>query len=136
VSCIGCITSSLSCFTAIFTVCVKPDPTSLGENDKPEELPRPGKELTILISLFSIVPIEIYLFYAINGFTVAVILTIFNFLKQTSDTEIVKKNLEVGIYMFGYLGLLILLTLLLYKELQSHLLSTFYIAQAESETAE
>jgi hypothetical protein len=135
VSCIGCITSSLSCFTAIFTICVKPDPTSLGENDKPEELPRPGKLVTILISLY-IVPIEIYLFYAINGFTVAVILTIFNFLKQTSDTEIVKKNLEVGIYMFGYLGLLILLTLLLYKELQQHLLSTIYIAQAESEKAE
>lgn len=80
VSCIGCITSSLSCFTAVFTVCVKPDPTSMGENEKPEELPRP-------------VSIEIYLFYAINGFTVAVILTIFYFLKQTSETEVVKKNM-------------------------------------------
>lgn len=52
----------------------------MGENEKPEELPRP-------------VSIEIYLFYAINGFTVAVILTIFYFLKQTSETEVVKKNM-------------------------------------------
>jgi len=80
VSCIGCITASLSCFTAIFTLCVKPDPTSIGENEKPEELPRPGKQ--IYTSHFTyIVSIEIYLFYAINGFTVAVILTIYNFLK-------------------------------------------------------
>jgi hypothetical protein len=62
----------------------------MGENEKPEELPRPGKNI---LNILFIVSIEIYLFYAINGFTVAVILTIFYFLKQTSETEIVKKNM-------------------------------------------
>ena len=95
----------------------------MGENEKPEELPRPGKNI---LNITYIVSIEIYLFYAINGFTVAVILTIFYFLKQTSDTEVVRKNLQVGIYMFSYLGLLILLTLLLFKELHKHLLTSFY----------
>lgn len=123
--CLGCITSSLSCFTAFFTAFVKPDPTSLDENEQPEELPRPSNLLLELKSF--IVLIEVYAFYAMNGLTVAAIVSLYKFLNQSStELPTVPRNLEVGIYMCGYLAILILLTLAVFKPLHHYILNAFY----------
>lgn len=71
--------------------------------------------------------IEFYSFYAMNGFTIAVILSLYKFLKQVDEKTVKKKNLEVGIYVFGYLVFLLLLTFFMYKRLHLYLLINFYL---------
>jgi hypothetical protein len=71
----------------------------------------------------------------INGLTLTFIFSLVNFIKQIKNEKL-RTNLNVGIYLAGYLALLLFVTFVLYRDLHAYLLSALRKSEEEKNKVE